>query len=1044
MTTSTDQDYGKRLLHETVERQPLEEAPAIEVLRESRRFFRTVAISILALFLNAVIWPSWALAIETERQKEQHRQAQWEAKNQHLHQVLKHVRDKTRDRKALIDRRLAEEGGTLDNVLTAIGLSQLTLEETSDLAWLAKRADKLHQKALKAFQKTEQRLKNKNLPARVRQRNEQAKAEYQSRYEAMQARLSALLDAESLSEQQEAAASLKKWMDSFTLSKPRDPFDPNNLPWSTPDPSQTPKPADSADELSARSGFPLFEQGVQLASNVITPDMLGNPGGPTEDDLAATLDAPLSEAISAKAEELDDDPVKIYQWVRNNIEFIPSYGSIQGAEYTLQHGKGNAFDTASLLIALLRAANIPARYAFGTVQMPADKVMNWVGNVSTPEAAGNLLGQGGIPNIGMVSGGKVNHTKLEHVWVEAWIDYQPSRGAVHRVGDSWVPMDASFKQYEYSEGMALEEQVLFDAEGLAQTIQDQSTINEEEGWVQGVPQQAMEESLTDYRAQLESYLESQAPDASVGDVLGTHSIKEIIHEQLATTLPYELLTRKLVAPELPDNLRWKFQYQLHTSLYGTPGTQLLKIEQPTVALAGKKLSLSFEPATPDDEETLASYLPEPDENGEIDPNDIPDTLPGYLIALTGEFAIGDDIAATAVSNMAMGEELLSEMGYWQPGRGWRTTRNQPIAGEYRALALNLQGISQHQAQALQTDLESTQQKLESEDFTGLTKQQVVGDLLYSTILSYFALSDVQDQIAQKQANSIGYRAPSYGLFKTSLTPQYWFGVPRDVKAEGLTMDVDHMTSTRVDKDNHHQRWVSFNRAQGTRMSAMEHLVPEQMYSTEDVPAYGISAVKAVQLAAAEGQKIWTITQDNLSVALPKLQLSSEIKSDIRNSVYAGKEVTAHERPVNFSGRQSTGYIVIDPQTGAGGYLIGGGENGAELIVEFLDHIATIIDALDFLDLVGDLGKLIGKYLGGAAGVLGFAFGLVSLFDKCMGVPGFLAFVFLYSVVQVALFALASLLAVTLVGLLFAVLIGVIVNAFVNLVIDALCVKGRNP
>ncbi|WP_290538180.1 transglutaminase-like domain-containing protein [Alcanivorax sp.] len=923
----TDQDYGKRLLRETVKREPLEEAPAIEVLRESRRFFRTVAISILALFLNAVIWPSWALAIETERQKEQHRQAQWEAKNQHLHQVLKHVRDKTNDRKAVIDRRLADEGGTLDNVLTAIGLSQLTLEETSDLAWLAKRADKLHQKALKAFQKTEQRLKNKNLPARVRQRNEHAKAEYQSRYEAMQARLSALLDAESLSEQQEAAASLKQWMDGFTLSKPRDPFDPNNLPWSTPDPSQTPKPAESADELSARSGFPLFEQGVQLASNVITPDMLGNPGGPTEDDLAATLDAPLSEAISAKAEELDDDPVKIYQWVRNNIEFIPSYGSIQGAEYTLQHGKGNAFDTASLLISLLRAANIPARYAFGTVQMPADKVMNWVGNVNTPEAAGNLLGQGGIPNIGMVSGGKVSHTKLEHVWVEAWIDYQPSRGAVHRVGDSWVPMDASFKQYEYSEGMALEEQVPFDAEGLAQTIQEQSTINEEEGWVQGVPQQAMEDSLTDYRAQLEGFLENQAPDASVGDVLGTHSIKEVIHEQLAISLPYELLTRKLVASELPDSLRWKFQYQLHTSLYGTPDTQLLRIEQPTVALAGKKLSLSFKPATPDDEETLASYLPEPDENGEIDPNDIPDTLPGYLIALTGEFAIDDGIAATAVSNMAMGEELLSEMGYWQPGRGWRTTRNQPVAGEYRALALNLQGISQQQAQALQTDLESTQQKLESEDFAGLTKQQVVGDLLYSTILSYFALNDVQDQIAQKQASSIGYRAPSYGLFKTSLTPQYWFGVPRDVKAEGLTMDVDHMTGSRVDKENDHQRWVSFNRAQGARMSAMEHLVPEKMFSTEEAPAHGISAVKAVQIAAAEGQKIWTITQDNLSIALPNLQLSSEIKSDIRNSVNAGKEVTAHERPVNFFGRQSTGYTVIDSHTGAGAYLIAGGENG---------------------------------------------------------------------------------------------------------------------
>jgi hypothetical protein len=39
------------------------------------------------------------------------------------------------------------------------------------------------------------------------------------------------------------------------------------------------------------------------------------------------------------------------------------------------------------------------------------------------------------------------------------------------------------------------------------------------------------------------------------------------------------------------------------------------------------------------------------------------------------------------------------------------------------------------------------------------------------------------------------------------------------------------------------------------MSAMEHLVPEMMFSTEENPAHGISAVKALQLAAAEGQKI---------------------------------------------------------------------------------------------------------------------------------------------------------------------------------------------
>jgi Transglutaminase-like superfamily len=85
---------------------------------------------------------------------------------------------------------------------------------------------------------------------------------------------------------------------------------------------------------------------------------------PTAADLAETEDIQLTDAVKAKATELGNNPVKIYNWVRNNIEFIPSYGSIQGADRTLQTKRGNAMDTASLLIGLLRAANIPETLTF--------------------------------------------------------------------------------------------------------------------------------------------------------------------------------------------------------------------------------------------------------------------------------------------------------------------------------------------------------------------------------------------------------------------------------------------------------------------------------------------------------------------------------------------------------------------------------------------------------------------------------------------------------------------------------------------------------
>jgi transglutaminase-like putative cysteine protease len=65
--------------------------------------------------------------------------------------------------------------------------------------------------------------------------------------------------------------------------------------------------------------------------------------------------------------------------VHDNIYWQPTQGSVQGAQDTLDKKAGNAMDTASLLIALLRASGIPARYVYGSVEVPADQMMNWVG-----------------------------------------------------------------------------------------------------------------------------------------------------------------------------------------------------------------------------------------------------------------------------------------------------------------------------------------------------------------------------------------------------------------------------------------------------------------------------------------------------------------------------------------------------------------------------------------------------------------------------------------------------------------------------------------
>src|SRR5258708_31372895 len=254
-------------------------------------------------------------------------------------------------------------------------------------------------------------------------------------------------------------------------------------------------------------------------------------------DTAPTEDVQITQAIRDLATSLTNNPVKIYNWVRNNIAFIPSYGSIQGSDMTLQTKRGNAFDTASLLIALLRAANVPARYVYGTIDVPVDKAKNWVGGVTVPQAAMNLMGQGGIPNVGVASGGQLKSIRLEHVWVEAFVDYVPSRGAVNRNPNTWVPLDASFKQYQFTQGMDLKANVSFDVNSFISQIQQGATINEAEGWVQNVNQTLVQQTLTSYETQVASYSNARNPSPTPGDLPRTRTVRPANPPILLPTLP---------------------------------------------------------------------------------------------------------------------------------------------------------------------------------------------------------------------------------------------------------------------------------------------------------------------------------------------------------------------------------------------------------------------------------------------------------------------------------------------------------------------------
>ncbi|MEI8571239.1 discoidin domain-containing protein [Methylomonas sp. WH-1] len=124
--------------------------------------------------------------------------------------------------------------------------------------------------------------------------------------------------------------------------------------------------ADTTPATPPSSSTPSTTTTVSKAAPVLPPQLA------PDDYLGSTVEANTSDPyITQKAAELNHDPALIFAFVRDEIANEVYKGSLRGARGTLWSKAGNALDKASLMIALLRASNIPARYAAAT--LPDDK-----------------------------------------------------------------------------------------------------------------------------------------------------------------------------------------------------------------------------------------------------------------------------------------------------------------------------------------------------------------------------------------------------------------------------------------------------------------------------------------------------------------------------------------------------------------------------------------------------------------------------------------------------------------------------------------------
>ncbi|MFZ3138173.1 MAG: transglutaminase domain-containing protein, partial [Thermodesulfovibrionales bacterium] len=588
--------------------------------------------------------------------------------------------------------------------------------------------------------------------------------------------------------------------------------------------------------------------------------------------------------IQAKAAELNHNPTKIYNWVRNNIEYVPTYGSIQGANMCLQTKLCNDFDTASLLIALLRASEIHARYVYGTIELPIEKVKNWIGGFTDANAALTLIASGRIPLKGLTSGGKIVSVQMEHVWVEAYIPYGNYRGTmIDQSIKSWISMDGSYKQYEYTAGMDIAKNIPFNKSSYLSKFND-------------IP------PVEFYFQQIQSYLDTNFPGKTIEDLKRTKKIIEENLELLSPTLPYKTIVKLATLSGLTDSYHYKVGIII-PDIFGVGLTYQVSISE----IMGKRVTISYVPSTSADEQLIKQY------GGFYN-------VPAYLLRVKPAVKIEGNIVALG-DEIAVGteQELNVTLVYPANKKADMVTHNIK-AGGYYALGLVSKGIKED---LIEQRFEKYKETV-IVDYPDPYNDPFLGEILNMTILRYFYnIDESKSQFAEVVHYSYS-KDISEGIAGKNIDVSYIYGVPYKIVPSTYWVDIQREVSLLLPIDGDNGKRIEIINLLGLTSSVLENQTLERMMSIES-----ISAVKAIQIANDRGIPIHYIDQGNLTQELAVMSVSEDVKTFIRNTVNQGKIVTVPETNLQYNLWYGVGWIVEDPATGAGAYLISGYLMGGE-------------------------------------------------------------------------------------------------------------------
>ncbi len=612
--------------------------------------------------------------------------------------------------------------------------------------------------------------------------------------------------------------------------------------------------------------------GLNLATRapVLTPvinpayatlaDVAGAP-----EDTAAAPEGALTQEIVDKAQELGNDYVRIYEYVRNNTKTNWYAGAVQGAAGTLRSGSGNDVDQAALLVALLRAASLPTRYVHGVIELPLEKVAQDMG-LADPSLVPAALSKAGVAFAGVVRGGKVAAVNVEHTWVTARVPYTNYRGAmVDASGKTWIPLDPSYKASSWTPG-----QLSLSDLGGAAALQDAYLAKPgSESFAEFVKR-----SATDV---LQARTGAAADYAAA---LGKQSLVPLNLSLLPNSLPYNVVA--VTSEEAQLGAAYVVQARVKLS---SGGRAILTSNVPLYQGVNQRLSLTYQPASLEDHR-LSLLM------GGMD------AVPLYLIKLRPQLAVGGRVIARASDGVAAGSDLQLDVEFAGPFGSQRVSQVLTTGGN-QVLLMAGNSITRPAA-AEPGDSESDAMRLMDGVGVSYTRSWLAGE----------------DELATLAGVRAVRAAPSLTIVTDRFDTVFHGETPYTMEWKGVTMDA---LAHPVDAAGSGAR--DFLQLSGLQGSSLESAMFGRQFS--------VDAVSADQLIAqARSKNVSLLRLDNASVGqIDATSHSAAVKESVRNLARLGYRIEIPAGPLELASWSGSGWRAIDNASGASGYFLSGALHG---------------------------------------------------------------------------------------------------------------------